>query len=105
MDFRRLGNILAALGAVVLAGAFIWWFQFYSSVASELKPVAGGKATLSVWDAKSCLYTSSDFCGLVSGGARLLGATPYEPMLFWAGLVALIIGVVIRLAAKPAQTS
>ena len=105
MDFRRLGNILAILGVLVFAGAFIWWFQFYSSVANELRPMAGGQATMSVWDAKSCLYSSSDFCGLVSGGARLLGRTPYEPMLFWAGLAALVIGIVVRLAAKPAQTS
>ena len=26
-----------------------------------------------------------DFCGLVSGGALLLGKTPYEPKVFWIG--------------------
>lgn len=102
MDFRKLGNILIALGVVVAAAAVAWWYVFYSSVVREVTSVPGGSTQISVMDAKSCLYSSSDFCGLISGAARMLGKTPYEPMLFWAGLAALVIGVVVRLAAKPA---
>jgi hypothetical protein len=38
---------------------------------------------------------------VVSGISTLAGRTPYEPMLFWFGLAALLLGVVIRVAAKP----
>jgi hypothetical protein len=103
MDFRRLGNILIALGLVVVAAAVAWWYTFFASVAREVSRVPGGNAQISVFDAKSCLYSNSDFCGLISGAARMLGNTPYEPMLFWAGLVGLVVGVVVRLAAKPAN--
>ena len=106
MDFKKLGNILTVLGAVVLMGSLIWWFQFYSSVVGELAKAPGGKeAGASVRDAWRCLYSSDGLCALISGGANLIGKTPYEPMTFWVGLVTLVVGVIIRLAAKPARTS
>lgn len=103
MDFKKLGMILMGLGLAVTAGACIWWYTFYSAVVREVMRVPGGNAQLNVFDAKSCLYSSSDFCGLISGAARFLGNTPYEPMLFWAGVAALVIGAIVRLAAKPAS--
>ena len=30
--------------------------------------------------------------GFIAGFARLLGKTPYEPMVFWLGLAALVVG-------------
>jgi hypothetical protein len=68
---------------------------------SDVSSVPGARGQFSVFDAWTCLYTSSDFCGLVSGGARLLGKTPYEPKVFWLGLAALIAGGLIRATAKP----
>ena len=102
MDFRKLGNILLVGGLVVSAAAVLWWYQFYSQVIREVARVPGGSTQISILDAKSCLYSSSDFCGLISGAARMLGNTPYEPMLLWAGLAAFVIGIVIRASAKPA---
>ena len=104
MDFRKLGNIVIVLGVIAVAAACVWWYTFFSSVVREVARVPGGSTQISVADAKSCLYSNSDFCGLISGAARMLGNTPYEPMLFWAGIVALVVGVVVRLAAKPAAT-
>ena len=54
-----------------------------------------------MFDAVSCLYSSSGICALVSGVATLAGKTPYEPMLFWFGLAGLVLGVLIRFTAKP----
>jgi hypothetical protein len=102
VDFRKLGNILMVAGAVVLASAFIWWFSFYSSLVRELGRATGGQGDASVFDAWTCLYSSSGICALVAGIAPLAGKTPYEPMLFWFGLAGLAAGLVIRLAAKPA---
>ena len=102
MDFKRLGNTLMAAGAVALAGALIWWFSFYSALARDFSRATGGRGDASIFDAWTCLYSSSGACGLVAGIASLAGKTVYEPMVFWVGLAGLIVGLAIRLAAKPA---
>jgi hypothetical protein len=103
MQLRRAGNILALVGLAVTVAAFAWWFAFYSTIVRELARApnapTGGYST---FDMISCLYSSQDLCGFIAGFARLLGRTPYEPMLLWFGLGGLVIGVVIRLAATPA---
>ena len=98
MDFKKLGNLLAVIGALLLAGAFLWWFSFYSSVLGDVGRATGGNA--SMFDAMHCLYGSDGACALVSGISSLAGRTPYEPMLFWFALAALLLGVVIRVTAK-----
>jgi hypothetical protein len=103
VDFKRLGTILIIGGVAVIVAAVAWWFAFYSAIMSELSraPNAppGGN---SVFNVISCLYSSQDVCGFIAGFARLLGRTPYEPMLLWLGLGGLVVGVVVRLAARPA---
>ena len=101
MDFKKLGNILTVAGAVVLVGALVWWFSFYSSVVREIGRATGGGADASVFDAWSCLYSSSGICALVTGVSTLAGKTAYEPMLFWFGLAGLLLGLLIRFTAKP----
>jgi hypothetical protein len=105
VDFRKLGNILTAAGAVVLIGACFWWFAFYTSVVRDLGRLTGGGADATLSDALTCLYSSGGICALVSGASSLTGKTPYEPMLFWFGLAGLIVGLLIRLAAKPSGTT
>ena len=101
MDIKKLGNILAAGGVAVLIGAVAWWYSFFSSIMRDVSSVPGARGEINIFDAKSCIYTSSDFCGLISGGARLLGKTPYEPKVFWIGLAGLVAGLLIRATAKP----
>jgi hypothetical protein len=104
MDFKKLGNALTAFGAVVLVGACIWWFTFYSSVVREIGRLTGsGEGSVS--DVVGCLYSSSGICGLASAGAVLAGKTAYEPMLFWFGLAGLILGVLVRFTATPSGAS
>src|SRR5262249_47867259 len=73
MDLRKLGNLLAVLGALVLAAAFLWWFSFYSSVLSEVGQVMGTRGDATVFDAWHCFYSSGGICALVSGIATLAG--------------------------------
>ena len=105
MDIKRLGNILIVAGAVVLAAALIWWFTFYKTVIREVGRASGGQGDGNVLDAVSCIYSSSGVCALVSGIATIAGRTPYEPLTFWFGLAALILGGLIRVTAKPAGAS
>jgi hypothetical protein len=101
VDFKKLGNALTAIGATVLVIAFAWWLYFYNSLARDFARVTGSKPDSGVFDALSCLYSSSGACSLVSGVAALAGRTPYEPMLFWFGLAGLLLGLLIRFTAKP----
>ena len=102
MDFKRLGTFLIIGGAAVIAAAFAWWMTFYSSILQELaKAPASPASGSSVFDLFSCFYSSKDVCGFIAGFARLIGKTPYEPMLLWLGTVGLIAGLAIRFAAKP----
>ena len=103
MDFKKLGTLLIIAGAATLVAACIWWFVFYSSVVREIGRATGGEGSVS--DVVGCLYSSSGICGLVSGVATLAGKTAYEPMLFWFGLAGLILGVVMRYAAKPSRAA
>jgi hypothetical protein len=105
VDFKKLGNILTLAGAVVLVGACIWWFSFYSSVVRDVGRATGGGSDATVFDAMSCLYSSSGICALVTGVATLAGRTAYEPMVFWFGLGGLLLGLLIRFTAKPSGTA
>ena len=105
MDFKKLGNILTAAGAVALIGAGFWWFAFYTSVVRDIGRLTGGGTDASLSDALTCLYSSGGICALVAGASSLTGKTPYEPMVFWLGLAGLLLGLLIRLAAKPSGTT
>jgi len=105
VDFKKLGNILTAAGAVVLIAAGFWWFAFYTSVARDIGRLTGGGTDASLSDALTCLYSSGGICALVAGASSLTGNTPYEPMVFWFGLAGLVLGLLIRLAAKPSGTT
>ena len=105
MDFKKLGNALTVIGVIVLAIAFAWWLYFYNSLARDFARVTGSKPDASVFDALSCLYSSSGACSLVTGVATIAGRTPYEPMLFWFGLAGLVLGLLIRFTAKPSGTA
>jgi hypothetical protein len=100
VDIKKFGNVLMLAGAVALVGALIWWFSFYSSVVREIAK-ATGQRDASVFDAWSCLYSSGGLCSLVQTVTSIAGKTAYEPMLFWFGLAALILGAAIRYTAKP----
>jgi hypothetical protein len=103
VDFKRLGTILIIGGGAVVVGAFAWWLAFYSTIVNELSRAPNApRGGSSVFDLVSCLYSSRDVCGFIAGFARLIGKTPYEPMLLWFGLGVVVIGAAIRLAARPA---
>jgi hypothetical protein len=103
MDLRRLGMFLMIGGIALIAAAFAWWMMFYSSILGELAKAPGAPAGgNSVFDLFSCFYSSRDVCGFIAGFARMMGRTPYEPMVLWLGLAGLAAGAAIRFAAKPA---
>lgn len=98
MDIEKLKKILIGLGGAVLFVAVVWWFAFYSVVVNEL---GRGKG----WDeALVCLYSSSGGCAFISGLAKFGGATPYEPIVFWVGVIILGIGLFLKFTQKNENT-
>ena len=61
MDLKKLGNILTAGGVAVLVGAVAWWYSFYSSIMRDVSSVPGARGEISIFDAKSCIYSEQRF--------------------------------------------
>jgi hypothetical protein len=92
MDIRKLTNILLGAGVCLLVIALVWWNSFYGEIMKNLD------ARLS--DALGCLYSSAGACGMASGIATFLGKSPYHPELFWAGMIILLIGIVMKASLR-----
>ena len=98
MNIEKLKKVLMGTGGVILGVAIIWWFSFYSEVVNEL---GRGKG----WDdALVCLYSSSGGCAIISGLAKFGGATPYEPLVFWVGIIVLALGVILKFTQSKENT-
>lgn len=99
MNLKKLGLFVSFAGAVAVIGAMIWWYTFYSSVIRDFSGQVGQQVG-GISDVMGCLYSTSGVCGIVSGIASVAGRAAYDPLLFWAGAVALGAGLVMRFAAK-----
>ena len=98
MDTKKLSKILVVLGSIVLIAAFIWWLIFYSEIVRGL---GGGKG----WsDAFVCLFSFSGECAFISNLAKFGGAAPYEPLVFWVGIILLGIGLFFKFTHKSDKT-
>ena len=65
------------------------------------KKIGGGN----IGDAFGCLYSSSGPCGFVSGLAQFDGVTPYNPVVFYIGIILLVIGIILFLSIKGESAS
>lgn len=92
VDTNRLIHVLLGIGGIATVGALLWWASFYTQVVREL----GGSLT----DVVSCLYTFDGPCGVVAGFAQLVGATPYNPVVFWIGVGFLVVGMIMKFSLK-----
>ena len=72
--------------------ALIWWWRFFGPMTKD----GGGK----LGDMFNCLYSSSGLCRLATGMLQFVGKTAYDPKLFWAGAIALVIGGVLKATLK-----
>ena len=93
MDVKKLAHTLVFVGLVAIMLSFFWWASFYGPIMKDL----GGDLS----SASSCIYSSSGGCSIASGVAQMVGKTPYNPILFWVGIVCLSVGVLVRITLKP----
>jgi len=92
MDVKKLSQILLAVGGIITGIALIWWVVFYGEVIQEL----GGN----YGDALPCLFSSGGECAFVVGMAQLAGATPYNPIVLWVGVVIFGVGLILHFSLK-----
>jgi hypothetical protein len=92
MRRKRLGPFLMRIGLIGLGVATVWWIIFYTCEyqalgINDLPPV-------------QCLLSNTGTCGVASGIANVAGYLAYDPLLFWLGGIACIIGNVMSNSAK-----
>src|SRR5271168_2780616 len=92
LGYKRLGPFLTRIGLVGLGGAIVWWIIFYTCVyqalgINDLPPI-------------QCLLSNTGTCCLSSGIANVAGYLAYDPLLFWLGGTACIVGYVMSNYAK-----
>jgi hypothetical protein len=79
----RLGIVLLAISAIILAGSVGWWWLTYRDVI--------GYSYISASEASVCLIGDSDICRLARAlcrGAHPLTLINYRAAAFWVGVAA-----------------
>jgi hypothetical protein len=95
MPIRRAGDAIAFLGILIMAAAYAWYEQFYQGVAMVL----GLKGPVPV----ECLYHMSGPCRVPAMAAAMVGARAYEPLLFWAGALVGLVGLLMMIVSRASQ--
>jgi len=88
MKTKTLLNIFIALGALLTTVSALWWgvvYHFVSKMNDE-----------SMWASVNCMASLSAECNLLRAMGWMRGVNPYEPMLFWFGLVVLLMALVLK---------
>jgi hypothetical protein len=80
---NKLSLFLGIIGLGLLAVSYFWWDSIFGKMGS------GG-----MLDPLTCLYSSNAICELASG---LSGSPAYPPLLFWSGLILLLVGISIEI--------
>jgi hypothetical protein len=93
---NKLAVILLFVGMPTTVIAIIWWASFYGKIVREV----GGN----LGQVFNCLFTSGGGCGFVNALAQFAGVTPYNPSLFWFGVVMLVVGILLKFSLKENQS-
>ncbi len=76
---KRISQILMVVGILLLIYSLFWWQQTFGFRIDFLK----------------CFAVSGGICK-VSAVSNLLGGSGYNPIVFWAALVCLVIGIGLK---------
>ncbi|MFN3514527.1 MAG: hypothetical protein ACK41C_15875 [Phenylobacterium sp.] len=97
MNARKLGLLLFLGGAIILVLSIVWFFAAYAEAIDTFSGLGGREMAGKMM---ACLYSSPAICqgvGMFSEGPS------YSPVVFWIGMVSLMVGVVVWISsAKPA---
>ncbi|MGD9912868.1 MAG: hypothetical protein AB7S80_02215 [Rhizobiaceae bacterium] len=98
-----LSRLLVILGFIVIIAAIGWWYVFYNALIEQAG--LAGLPGVSVTDLSFCIYTMGPECSAGPFGHLMEGGVPpYKAIAFWAGVAAIVIGVVMKvMASQPAR--
>jgi len=88
MKTKTLLNMSIGLGALLTTVSALWWglvYHFVSKMNGE-----------SMWASVDCMASLSAECNLLRAMGWMRGINPYEPMLFWFGLVVLVMALLLK---------
>lgn len=88
MKTKTLLNLFTGLGVVIVAVSAAWWGVVYHFVSQQ-----NGE---SMWGSVACMYSLSAECNFLRAMGWLRGINPYEPMLFWAGVMVLLMSLLLK---------
>ena len=80
------------MGIGTITGALAWWSGFYGWLGST----PGGSLT----DALACLFMDDRTCALLAGASGAAVRPVYQPLVLWAGLAVLALGLLLRLGVR-----
>lgn len=97
MKTKTLLNSFIGLGGLLTLISSLWWGVVYHFVSEQ-----NGE---SMWDSISCLYSLSEECNFLRAMGWLRGVNAYEPMLFWLGVVVLIMALLLKRSLSRGELS
>lgn len=87
-----LATALVVFGGAVTAGAKFWWHSSFGDFVNE-----SGRDWM---DVVPCLYWSGSVCDAGAALVQLGGGTPYSPISFWVGVIAMVSGVILLITPR-----
>jgi hypothetical protein len=98
MKLKKLSTIALIVGSLLIAASLLWWYLFYGAAVEQME-------NATYWDIAACLYSYSGECQIVSRSIALLaGAAPYNPAVFLAGVVVVIVSIVLKALRRKKTT-
>jgi hypothetical protein len=92
---RPIGYFLSFVGAALMLAAGLWCGSFFRDANASVDFYGSPPP--------DCVWKLDGPCTAVESAARLIGARPYQPLVFWAGFLIFAIGVFAALVGSLAS--
>ncbi len=93
----KISIVMMIIGGIVTLIAVIWWSHFYgpSGNNSVVFSAMGISTAEGVSRTIKCLYSFDAPCNMTNSLAEMFGQQPYNPTIFWTGIIIFGIGIVV----------
>ena len=89
MSVQRMATLVMGLAVLIIIGAIFWSLHTYGTVGQSL--LSKGLRPPAVIH---CLYGWGEKCTMMRDAAAAKGTIVYTPLVFWAGLVLIVVSLV-----------
>jgi len=85
---KQISYILFGLGFIIIVASIAWWANFWNPIVKFV-----GKDLSDVYE---CIFYSGGIkCGAVTDFSKIVYGNPYNPIVFWIGVVLSVVGGII----------